>query len=95
MILKFIKAVNKSFEFVRFFFCFVLPALSTHQVQMESETIGQDPITLPGTSVWVPHHLRPQVTSVTCAELHQMPSHPFPGRVMWGRWAGDGNITSC
>ncbi|GAA6222037.1 uncharacterized protein C4orf45 homolog isoform X1 [Lates japonicus] len=56
---------------------------------MELETTGRDLIIFPGTSVWVPHHLRPQVTSVTCAELRHMPPPPMPrqsyvGEVGWG-----------
>ena len=69
---------------------------SSYKARMELETTGPDQIISPGTSVWAPlHHLRPQVTSVTCGELHHRPALPCPGRAVWGRLAGAGSTTSC
>jgi len=80
-----------------FLYCFLsfLMRLDSDQVQMELETIGQDQIISPGTLAWAPHHPRPQVTSVICAEGHHRLTHPCQGRALWARWAGDGSITSC
>ncbi len=76
-------------------FAFSLFSTFTCKAQMELETTGRDQIISPGTLVWAPHHLRPQVTSVTCAELRHMPLLLCPGRDMWGKLAGAGSITSC
>lgn len=75
-------------------FIFFLISTSYNKVQMESETTGLNQIISPITLVRAPHHPRPQVTSVTCAELHHMPPLLHPGRAMWVRLVGLGSITS-